>query len=215
MNRTMRMFLFLVFPFSLGFSQSFEGVMTFRATGRSVQEFTYSAKGDKVRMDLEPSPGVQMAMLIDTRSNSVTIVRDDAKMFFEMDMDQLKPPASESKAKISVTKTGKKETILGYECEQMLIEQEERRAELWVTKGLGRFVQVNLNPRAQSPLLKKLEEELIDQGYFPLRLATKNPTGNEETRMEVLKIEKKSLSDRLFAVPAGYQKTQMPPPPKQ
>ena len=211
----MRILLLLVLLFSFGSSQSFEGVMTFRATGRSVQEFTYSTKGDNVRMDLEPSPGGKMAMLIDTRANSVTIVRNDAKVYFDMNMDQMTPPSDASRAEVSVTKTGKKEMILGYDCEEMLINQEDRSAELWVTKGLGRFVQVHLNPRAQSPMLKKLEEELIDQGYFPLRLVTKNLAGNEETRMEVLKIEKRSLSDELFAVPAGYQKMQMPPPPKQ
>ncbi len=213
MNRTISVVLIL-FPCTLALSQSFEGVMTFRTSGRSVQEFTYSSKGDKVRMDMEPAPGMSMEMILDTRTNTMVVIRNDAQVYFEMDLSQIPPPPPAAMQDVSVKKTGLKETILGYECEQMIIEQEERSAELWVTKGLGRFVQMNLNPRAQSPMLKKLEDELIDQGYFPLRLVTKNRSGQEQTRMEVLKIEKKPLPDELFTVPAGYQQTQMPPPPK-
>jgi hypothetical protein len=95
----------------------------------------------------------------------------------------------------------------------MMIKQEDRNAELWVTKGLGKFVQVNINPRGKSPMLKKLEEELMNEGYFPLRLIT-TTQGDEKIVMEVVKIEKKSLKDEIFAIPAGYQKMQMPPPPK-
>lgn len=194
---------------SLALSQSFQGVMTFRVSGKTPQQFTYATKGDKVRMDVEPAPGQKMSMLIDTRTRSLTMVRDEAKMYFEMNMDQMALPPSVNEAEVSVTKTGKKETILGYPCEQMIIKQEDRNAELWVTKGLGKFVQVNMSPRGESPMMKKLEKELIDEGYFPLRLITVQ--GSEKIVMEVVKIEKKSLGDEMFAVPAGYQKMQMPP----
>jgi hypothetical protein len=197
---------------SIALGQSFEGVMTFRVSGKSPQQFTYASKGDKVRMDVEPAPGQKMSMLVDTRTRAVTMIRDEAKMYFEMNMDQMSLPSSVNEKEVSVTKTGKRETILGYECEQMLIKQEDRNAELWVTKGLGKFVQVNMNPRGQSPMLKKLEKELVDEGYFPLRLTTVQ--GTEKIVMEVVKIEKKSLKDEMFAVPAGYQKMQMPPPPR-
>ncbi|HLA68840.1 MAG TPA: DUF4412 domain-containing protein [Bacteroidota bacterium] len=213
-----RLKILLPFPLllcSLALSQSFEGVMTFRVSGNSTQQFTYATKGDKVRMDVAPSPGAAVAMIVDTRTRTVTMIRDQAKMYFELNIDQMTLPPGMKEKEVSITKTGEKETILGYECEQMLIRQEERNAELWVTKGLGRFVQVNLNPRAQSPMLKKLEEELVNQGYFPLRLITTGAEGTEESRMEVTKIEKKSLNDEMFVVPAGYQKMQMPPPPKQ
>ncbi|WP_268884379.1 DUF4412 domain-containing protein, partial [Alicyclobacillus fructus] len=37
-------------------------------------------------------------------------------------------------------KTGKAETILGYKCEQWMGKDEKREFEVWVTKGLGRFI---------------------------------------------------------------------------
>ncbi len=212
MKRATRLLLFPLLLCSFALSQTFEGVMTFRVSGKTPQQFTYATKGDKIRMEVEASPGMTMAMLVDTRSRTMTMIRDEAKMYFEMSLDQMSIPPSVTQTEVNVTKTGKKETILGYECEQMMIKQEDRSAELWVTKGLGKFVQVNMNPRAQSPMLKKLEKELIDEGYFPLRLIT---TGTEgRTVMEVIKIEKKQLNDGIFTIPAGYQKMQMPPPPK-
>ena len=213
MKRTLTLLPCSLLLCSLALSQTFEGVMTFRVSGKTLQQFTYATKGERIRMEVEPSPGMTMAIIVDTRARSVTMIRDEAKMYFEMNLDQMSPPPSVKETEITVTKTGKKETILGYECEQMMIKQEDRNAELWVTRGLGRFVQVNMNPRAQSPMLKKLEEELLNEGYFPLRLLS---TGSEgKTVMEVVKIEKKQLDDKMFTVPAGYQKMQMPQPPKQ
>lgn len=216
MNQLRFLTAILLLPIAAGMGQSFEGIMTFRVTGqRGAQEFLYSAKGEKVRMDMEPAPGMTMVMLVDMRRRSVTVVRDDAKMFFEMNMDEMNGPPEMNQRDISITKTGKKEVILGYACEQMLITTENRTTEVWVTRGLGRFVQVNLNPRARSPVMRKLEEEFIDQGFFPLRIVNKDSANEEESTMEVLKIEKKSLSEDLFAVPAGYQRMEMPPLPKQ
>ena len=63
--------------------------------------------------------------------------------------------------------------------------------------------------------MKKLEKELTDQGYFPLRTIARAADGSEEMKMEATSIDKKPLDDNLFVIPADYQLMQMPPPPQR
>jgi hypothetical protein len=118
-------------------------------------------------------------------------------------------PAKGSGAKESepvVKKTGKTETILGYRCEQILITHGGKETEVWATKGLGRFIQLDPGGGTASAW----ERELASGDMFPLRVIEKDAKGKRVSAMEVTAVEKKSLSDSLFKVPANFNKLDIP-----
>ncbi|HEX9614584.1 MAG TPA: DUF4412 domain-containing protein [Bacteroidota bacterium] len=202
--------LFMLIPFFSSRAQNFEGVVTFNVTGQGqTRAFQYFSKGNRVRVEMEQAPGMTMVVLIETKSGSVTMLIPQNNAYMEMNLDQIPSQAEDSAEAVDITETGKKETILGYECRQVFIRQDNREAELWVTKGLGTFVQSTVNPRSQSAALKAIDREITSKGYFPLRMITRSG-GTEEHRTEVVSVSKKPLSDDMFKVPAGYTKMQMP-----
>lgn len=212
--KSLALLSFVLSSFAAG--QSFEGTMTFSVTGpRGTQEMKYMTKGDNVRMDMEQSPGMKMSVLINTKSKDVTMLMHPNKMYMQMNMESMQIPPEMKDQDADFKKTGKTEKILGYVCEQVIISQADKQVEMWVTKGLGKFVQANMSPKAQSPLMKKLEKELTEQGYFPLRMISKTADGSVEMKMEVTAITKSSLKSSLFVIPAGYQKMEMPARPPQ
>lgn len=216
MNTVRTVVLMSLVAFCISPGQTFEGTITFAISSpRGTQAMTYHTKGDQVRIDMERAPGMTMSVLMNTTSKDVTMLMPQNKMYMQMNLNTMPVPPDMNDQDADFKKTGKKETILGYVCEQVVISQENREVEMWVTKGLGKFVQANLNPRAQSPLMKKLEKELTDQGYFPLRTIARAADGSEEMKMEATSIDKKPLDDNLFVIPADYQLMQMPPPPQR
>jgi hypothetical protein len=54
-----------------------------------------------------------------------------------------------------------------------------------------------------------LGKELREKKLFPLRSVEYDATGKEISRMQVTKVEKKSLDDSEFAVPKDYAKAAM------
>jgi len=157
---------------------------------------------------MEQAPGVTMAVLVETATGKVTMLIPQSSSYMDLNLDQL-PQAGDSDESVDIRKSGKTDTILGYSCEQVFIRQDNREAELWVTKGLGTFVQSTINPRSQSAAVKTIERELTSRGYFPLRMISRTE-GKEDHRTEVTSVSKKSLPDDMFVIPAGYKKMQMP-----
>lgn len=49
----------------------------------------------------------------------------------------------------------------------------------------------------------------LADGGFPPRAVTTDPSGKEKSRMEVTKIDKKSVDDAKFNVPPDYKTTNM------
>lgn len=208
--KTSRAILLASLLFSLPVaSQDFEGTVVFSVTGpQGSQKFEYHVKGDLVRMEFERAPGMTMAMIFDTKSGVASMLMPDNKMYMELNLKDM--PRSEPAGTPEFRKTGKTEKILGYACEQIVITQGDIEAEMWATKGLGRFASPAFTGQSNSPALKKIDDELVSKGYFPLKMVTKQ-AGEGEARMEALSVTRKSLSKDLFVIPAGYTKMQMPP----
>jgi hypothetical protein len=207
--RIIRSFIPLLFFFLPVAAQNFEGSIVFSIKGpQGAQKFEYFTKGAWNRMEFEQAPGIPMVMIVNSTTGIGTILMPQSQAYMEMNIKdaQGKTPAGPD---IDIRKTGKKETILGYPCEQILITQGQAEAEMWVTKGLGRFSSATFNGSSGSLAMKKIENELISQGYFPLRMVA-TQAGQGEMRMEATSVSRKSLSKDLFVVPAGYTKMQMP-----
>ncbi len=59
------------------------------------------------------------------------------------------------------------------------------------------------------PEQKAIVSMVVDQKLFPMKVESTDKSGNDKSEMEVVKVEKKSLSSGLFEVPEGYKKFDM------
>ena len=180
----------------------FEGELTVDLTHKgdaAKRTMVYAVKGDKFRMDMPKGDhgGDAGYMLFDNGAKKMFIVSDVRKSAVAVDTTKAKADAANA-AKADppkVTRTGKMDTVAGYECEIWKIEQKEKKTDACMADGLSWF---SAGGDSDSWLSDT-------SGRFPLRVVTSDATGAEVTRMEVTKIEKKTEDAARFEVPAGYQ----------
>lgn len=102
-----------------------------------------------------------------------------------------------------VTETGKYDTVAGYKCELWDVASDHKEGTLCVaTQGLS-WLSIPMTgiPTESAWMLK-----LFDGNHFPLRYVGYEKDGaTEQNRIEVTKIDKKSLPDTEFQVPPGYK----------
>lgn len=103
----------------------------------------------------------------------------------------------------TVTETGKYDTVAGYKCELWDVTSDHKEGTLCVaTQGLS-WLSI---PMTGIPTERAWMLKLFDGNHFPLRFVGYQKDGTtEENRIEVTKIDKKSLPDSEFQVPAGYK----------
>ena len=115
------------------------------------------------------------------------------------------------KAKQKIKNTGKKETILGYTCDELVIEDNDEVTHIWGTSKLGNvyhemlksFGEVGGQEAAKGK--KGWEDELVDMKLFPLKIISMKD-GKVEQTQEVTRIEKKTIPASTFEVPKDYKK---------
>jgi hypothetical protein len=141
------------------------------------------------------------------------------------------PPPMMMAEKLELKPTGKKETILGFVCEQFEIKSRGETMEIWATEKLLPFQQYmrNQRPRFGPRMIEEQWPELLTtRKLFPLRVslhfdvaATPTPspmekrdesvaaTGAERFRLEVKSITPDKVKDeKLFQLPEGYHEIQ-------
>lgn len=138
----------------------------------------------------------------------IRILNDENKTYFEIPQGKSKDEDSGEGGKpAAIKKTGKTKKILGYRCDQYVMREEDMETEIWGTKDLRGL---------SSALAKALGEERAGQGeawndeltrlgIYPI-LANTRIEGKVVESQEVVRIEKRSLPDDLFSLPAGYKK---------
>jgi hypothetical protein len=186
----------------------FEGEITMNVTeaGKPPHTITYDVKGTKMRFDSPAEQSGPMGggyVIFDTTNKKMTAVNDAKKSAFIMDVNamgaQNPAMAQAAQTKPNVEKTGKTDTVAGYSCEIWHVSDEKGSGDVCVAKGIS-FPKLGRGaPSWQS---------MLEDG-FPLRAVMNDSTGKEKDRMEVTKIDKKSLDDSRFEVPAGYQTMNM------
>lgn len=179
----------------------FEGEVTSDVSGKMMPKtsIVYRFKGDKLRYDLPAGAGVGGGwVLVDTTSHKTYMINDTQKMVMTIDPDA-KPAAAPTPAdEPKITKTGKHETIAGYDCEDWTVEQKGKKSEACVTDGLSFAFG---SPRDAAG---DWTQKLVAAKQFPLKMVRYDASGAEEMRMEVTKVERKALDGSQFEVPAGY-----------
>jgi len=192
-------------------AQSFEGAIDMQMTmrGKTMETHCYY-QGNKIRIESN-SGGRQSIIITDLGAKTMTQMMPERRMYMTMDMPDAKTLPQPATTTDKPVKTGKTETILGYVCDEWTITDSKRKAttDLWLAHGLTIMPPMSggmqRNPNAQN------YDAIYKEGGFPVRTIVKDSTGTEQTRMEVVKIDKKQLDASLFTPPADYQKMQMPP----
>jgi hypothetical protein len=182
-------------------------------------------KGSKVRFEVpeqlaKSSPGNPFGdkayVILDSPDKKLFIVSDPKKEAIVLDLNTsgqtigalgggpphgpgAPPPGPATK----ITKTGKYDTVAGYKCENWDIASDHREGTVCVADEGASWLSI---PLTGIPTERAWMLDLADGKHFPLRFVGYQKDGTtEETRVEVSKIDKKSLPDADFQVPAGYK----------
>ncbi len=224
------LFVLLTLP---SFSQ-FEGVLDMRmTTGRPSGEsrqvsYTLMVKENKVAADVREAEGAKMfGKIIYRGDKNLTWVIDDAhKSYMEIELngetpEQEQETKGEQEGGPKVHKTGKTESILGYTCDEWIVEDSDAVTSVWGTPKLGDMYDGlqkafgQLNRRGpMSGSASSWENELAKIRVFPLKIV-RSEGGNIVQTQEVTKIEPKSLAASVFEVPEDYKKQEMGPSMEQ
>jgi hypothetical protein len=180
-------------------------------------------KGDKVRFDVPEEMGKHGGQffgekafgIYDSAAKKVFIVSDAKKQAIVIDMNTGKPmtfgqPGGQhtlgapdpSRPPSKVTKTGKYDTVAGLKCEVWELTSDHKEGTICVSEQGVSWLSL---PTTAIPGEHAWMTELVDGKHFPLRFVSYAKDGTtEEQRVEVTKLDKKSMADSQFAVPPGY-----------
>jgi len=191
---------------------SFEGAITMHMTDvkRPPQDITLLTKGSKIRVDVPEKNGTSAHSIFDPSTGKALVIMDAQKMAMTMAIPA-GPAAAAQAAPPQVTRTGKHETVAGRDCEDWDVVSNGKHEQACITEGMLFFDFTSMAPpgaAARSGMGSWLSD-LHDKREFPLRAITLDASGKEVSRMEVTKIDAKTLDDSMFTVPAGYREVDM------
>jgi hypothetical protein len=167
-------------------------------------------------------------VLMDFSSGTQTMLFPQTKNYMTMNWGDMAQEMAKEAGKDSsgdfpkVTSTGKTETIAGFTCQHWLI-GDKQDMDVCMAKGLGYFGGGGesggiFNTLKNLAMREKIKAQIaadpefakfVEGGAFPLKIA-QIENGQSKTIMEVTKVERKSLDDSLFNVPADYKKMEIP-----
>jgi hypothetical protein len=149
---------------------------------------SFLVKGSLVRA---APPNGKTRTIVDTAAARAFSVDDDKKQFFATVLD---PPQGDAK----VDKTGKKDNILGRDCDVWRIDDGKATHEACILQGAA-FI----DPQARG--VTAWQHELAVRGAFPLRVVDLDAKGQETGRMTATKFEMHPVDGSLFSIPKSYK----------
>jgi len=197
-----------------GAQSPFEGTVTIRMSSRTPQgvmnqQMEYLTRAGKVRVNLAAPAGMPVggaSIIFMPAEKKMYMLMPAQSAYMEMIMSDSLAAAAAKRApgaaeEAKVVRTGKMETVAGLSCEHVQVISKTGTADMCVSKELGRFVNPN---DAVRPNGGAWQRELGNE--FPLKVTM--PDGS--VPLEVVKVERKRLSNDLFTVPGTYNKLAMP-----
>ena len=203
--------------------EAFEGEITSKTfMDDDTLETRYSIKGARNRIEALSAQDSAI-VLMDSSSSSTTTLFPQAKSYVTMNWAEMAEEMAGEDSSIvfpKVTSTGETETIAGFTCRHWLI-GDNQDLDVCMAKGLGYYGggSGGILDKLKDPALREKAKAQLDAnpefakfvegGAFPLKM-TLTENGQSKVVMEVTKIERKSLDDSLFTVPADYKKMELP-----
>ncbi|MEE9432254.1 MAG: DUF4412 domain-containing protein [Melioribacteraceae bacterium] len=209
----------LFYSTSLQAQSQFEGKVIIEiSSDGDTFEMDYYIKGEKMKMIMKGDNSGLGGMIM--TGNKSIVLMDEQKMYMEFDNETLTKlsgifggnndeddNSSSDETDFSKYRTGKTKTILGYDCEQWIFEEDGMKSEAWVTDEIGSF-QIFKSPMGAS-YTPSWGKSLNNKGFYPL-LVTSSDEDGEVSKFEVKSVDKSSLSESDFAPPSGYKKMSIP-----
>jgi hypothetical protein len=201
--------------------------------GKPPVDVMLQIKGDRVRVALPASLAREAGqlgmsdgyMLLQTKDKRAYFVSDKAKKAIVVDFEKAKEqveqmtghqqktpsvgaPAQGENAststRIKIVRTGKTSTVAGFACEEWDIGDTTKPLDKATACVASQGASWLALPTKLLPDEAAFASELLDGKHVPLRVAiTQN--SKQTMSIEATKIEKKTLADSLFDVPAGYE----------
>ena len=216
---------------------AFEGEITSKMSLGTDMQVKYAIKGARTRIETQFLGGnSQMSnmmsdlgstvTLMDMSSQTATTLMPKTKTYMTMNWGEMAEQMANQMEKdeysdfSKVTSTGKTETVAGVNCQYWKFGD---KMEMCLAQGLGYFgggggaggILDKLKNLAHRDRIKAQLDanpefaKFAEGGAFPLKMANIE-NGQSKTFMEVTGVERKSLDDSLFTVPADYKKVELP-----
>jgi hypothetical protein len=170
---------------------------------------SFEIKGKKIRSETK---GIaSMVSIADMDVKKSWLIDNGAHTYMEMDLakssSSTSSPTSKSTAK--ALKLGTSGTVAGYACELWEVTDVGTRTELCIASGLSMMALGLSGPLGMYAKGDDAWSEVLSHG-FPLRMVMSDASGKPSMKMEATRIEKKSIPDSQFVIPAGYTRTPSP-----
>jgi len=213
----------------LAFLSSFEGEIDVTAKSKgpggssdAPMNVALFVKGNKMRAevpeDFAREVGGKGYFILNGDEKKLYFVSDVQKQVIVLDLNQAGDhiktatqalpraggSAGASKPPPKITKTGKTDTVAGHTCEtwEVLDTETSDKMVVCVADEGASWFHV---PLTGAPAQYAWAGELLDGKHFPLRGVAFNKAGAEEGRIEVTKMDKKSVADSQFVYPPAYK----------
>ncbi len=197
-----------IFSVSLGLSaQDFEGIIEFKKQeGSNVENMVWYVKGDLVRVDqFEPKSRIlKSALLINTKDSSVTFIDHHAKTH-QRNVASMTPSILMG-CVIEETKNSKE--MLTYKTSEYTVKLPGDTANYsyWISSGKFGFFKTAAwlfgSTNNYFNYYWALEPK---SGTMPMLVTKSNAKGEETGRLEVTRVDKKAIDEKLFSIPAEYK----------
>jgi len=188
--------------------KSFEGVVTYKITypdnkfsesqmAMFPKVMTITIKGDKAKSEIQTPMGAQVEITNYTEKSKVGLINMMGQKYAipettEQIMNDLK---DEPVAEIQIT--GETKTIAGYTCKKAVVSVTENGSkttyEVWFSEDFGAE-----NPNFDNPLYKDIDGVLLEFSMI---------TPQFTMVFSAISVEKKSISNKEFEIPADYTVT--------
>lgn len=219
----MTLFLLALLALPASALDLFKGSVTFDIqAGRDTMQMALATNGKQMRIDPKGKGMAGMGgIILDWPSQSMMVLMTEQRMFMRMDLQDDALEAYEDEAgsteDMEVEKTGETEKIAGVLAEQIKIlnKRTGEETEAWVSDELGSMMPMGMamggNPmKGKGETAKWWEKALGSEGFFPLRIVSRNDRGDVVMRMEAIDIDRDAPPASAFAPPAGYREFNMP-----
>ena len=197
-----------------------------------VTDMTIKIKGDKARVEASP----QLTTIVDGKTGEVINLINDEKTVVRISPDKMKAVTDmikkfnapkEGAEKATLTPTGQKETVNGYETEQYTYDGPEFKATFWIATNYpdGAAILAQLQS-IKSEFWNAANTRMPDYRDFPgvpirtrmvitkpdqaNKTGATTPSRATEITTTIASVSQNPLSDAEFMVPSDFKETKLP-----
>jgi hypothetical protein len=179
---------------------SFEGEIEM-STG--IGTATMKIKGAKMRSE---ATGLGVVSIVDSDAKKSWSLDPATRTYREMDLAALSKSSRAAPSSSTLVKTRRSDTVAGRSCDIYEIRDGGAVvADVCAASGIGMMAMGLGGPFSAFAAGDDAWSEAYSRG-FPLRIVLRDPKGAPLMKIEATRIERKSVPDADFQIPAGYTK---------